>query len=127
MSDYCLTYFLVKFDINNFDYDDFASQLNLDLQLLKRFGTDETIEIGRNEVFDIDINVMIRKSIKDLIGKEDILLKLKNKYNLEYYIERVPWLVANTEKPRQILSLDNDIIAFMYKAQVSDDLDYYIE
>lgn len=127
MSDYCLTYFLVKFDINNFDYDDFANQLNLDLKLLKRFGTDETIEIGRNELFDIDINVMIRRSIKDLIGKEDILLKLKNKYNLEYYIERVPWLVANTEKPRQILSLDYDIIAFMYKAQVCDDLDYYIE
>lgn len=127
MSEYCLTYFLVKFDINNFDYDDFANQLNLDLQLLKRFGTDETIEIGRNELFDIDINVMIRRSIKDLIGKEDILLKLKNKYNLEYYIERVPCLVANTEKPRQILSLDYDIIAFMYKAQVCDDLDYYIE
>ena len=118
---YCLTYFLVKYSNDNF-IEDFCQQLNLDYENVKRFGTEETLELGRNEIYDHDINVMIRKTIKDLIGKEDTLLELKEKYNLEYYIERVPIIDGS----HQILSLSDDIIEFMYKTKTKDDLDYHL-
>ena len=89
----------------------------------------ETLESNGIEVindFDIDINVMIRRSIKDLIGKEDVLLELKNKYNLTYYLERVAILMSGSDASIQKLSLDDDIIEFMYKTKTSDDLDYHI-
>ena len=124
MHKYCLTYFLVKYDINNFDMKEFASKLSLDYDLLVYFSTDSTIEIGRNELYQDDINIMIRESLKDLLGKEDILLELKNKYNLEYYLERVPLLLNDDNYIK--LSLDIDIIEFMYKTKTIDDLDYHL-
>lgn len=124
MEKYCLTYFLVKFDSNNFDMLEFSKVLDLDYQILERFGTNSTIEIGRNEFYNDDINVMVRTSLKDLFGKEDKLLYLKNKYKLEYVLERVPLILDNQNMPK--LSLDDDIIEFLYKTKTKDDLDYFL-
>ena len=123
--DYCLTYFRVMLD-SNFDLKDFCNKLNLDYENQLRFSTDKHLEIGRNEMFNIDLNIMLRESIKDLIGKEDTLLELKKKYNLEFYLERVVHLHADTTLINPILSLDLDIIEFIYKTKTIDDLDYYI-
>lgn len=120
---YCLTYFRVMFD-ENFDIKIFCENLGLDYEYYKKFGTDVSLEVGRNEVYDVDINKMVRITLKDLFGKEDILLELKEKYNLEYYLERVPCIY--TESIHPILSLDNDIIEFLYKTKTMDDLDYYL-
>jgi len=122
----CLTYFCVIYDENTFDAKDFFESLNLDYKIFERFGTNKSIEIGRNEIFDININEMVRVTLKDLFGKEEILLNLKKKYNLTYYLERVPSLVYDTDEPNQILSLEPDIVEFLYKSQTEDDLDYYI-
>ena len=126
MERYCLTYFLVKFDKDNFDKKEFCDKLGFTLDYVDYWGTDCTIEIGRNEIYDEDINVMIRQSIKDLLGKEDALVYLKQKYGLFYAIERVPLILKN-RKFKQKLSLDEDIIEFMYKTKAVDDLDYFIE
>ena len=123
MEKYCLTYFLVKFDLNHFDMLEFSKVLDLDYQMLERFGTESTIEIGRNEFYNDDINVMVRTTLKDLFGKEDKLLYLKNKYKLEYVLERVP-CTLDTQKIK--LSLDDDIIEFLYKTKTKDDLDYFL-
>ena len=125
MERYCLTYFLVQFG-ENFNLRDFCSLLGLSFVETKRFGTDCTLDIGRNEVFDVDINVMLRVTLKDLLGKEKQLAALKERYGLTYYLERVPTLVANSEAPNQLLSLEPDIIEFLYTTQTIDDLDYYI-
>ena len=47
----------------------------------------------------------------------------RNKYGLEYYLVRVVELNDNN-KP--ILSLDDDIIEFLFKVSAKDDLDYYL-
>ena len=122
----CLTYFCVIYDEETFDSKDFFNSLNLDYEIFERFGTNKSIEIGRNEIFDININEMVRVTLKDLFGKVEILLSLKKKYNLTYYLERVPSLVYDTDEPNQILSLEPDIVEFLYKSQTEDDLDYYI-
>ena len=121
-----LTYFLVKFETGVLDLSDFAHSLSLDKEHLLRFGTDCTLEIGRNECFHPDINEMLRLTLKDLFGKEEILAQLKRKYHLEYTLERVPILWADEDIVNQRLSLDDDILAFMYLTGTHDDLDYFI-
>ncbi len=122
----CLTYFCVYIGNKHFDLKDFCEHLSLDYEYIKDYGTDVTVHIGENYEFDIDINAMLRKSLKDLFGKEEILVEMKKKYALEYYIERVPTIVADGEIPNQLLSLDSDIIEFMYKTGAHDDLDYFV-
>ena len=51
---------------------------------------------------------------------------MKEKYNLEYYLERVLYLKKKTGLVHPILGLDNDIVEFLYKTKTIDDLDYYI-
>ena len=120
-----LTYFLVKFEEGTLDLADFAATLGLDLATLERFGTECTLEIGRNEFYRRDINEMLRETLKDLFGKEELLVGLKEKYHLEYSLERVPVLYENDDE-NQRLSLADDIIAFMYQTGTHDDLDYFI-
>lgn len=124
--DYCFTYFNVLFE-EDFDLKDFCQQLGLDYQSLKDFANEGYLEVGRNEEYDVDLNVMVRKTLKDLWGKEKILLELKKKYRLKYFLERVVHLYADTKNNvNPFLSLDHDIIAFLYKSGTDDDLDYYV-
>ena len=130
MEKYCLTYFLVYADAKTFDFADFWGALGLDFDKMQDWTVIndgvQSVEIGRNEVYDDDVNVMIRRTLKDLFGKEEILASLKTKYNLEFWLERVPIILVGENKPRQKLSLDADVITFMHKTGTRDDLDYHL-
>lgn len=126
MNPYRLTYLLVEYDESTFDLRDFCNRLSLNFDELQRFCADGTMELGRNELFDLDINVMLRRTLKNLLGNEDILLALKEKYALTYTLERVPLLQAAENAPHQRLFLDEDILRFMYLCKVKDDLDYHV-
>lgn len=88
-----------------------------------RFGR---LEIGRNEDYNVYVSDMIRVTLRDLFGKESQIVELKKRYNLTSYLLIVPYVVADSEQPKQCLSLDDDIIAFLYKTGTSMDLDYYV-
>lgn len=129
--DSCYTYFGVIYRDNNFDVEKFKERLNLkDFKVkeyasrLKEDNKRFKIEIGYCNKFNVDINVMVRETLKELFGKEEILSDLKKEYDLEYYLERVIYLERDKVQP--ILSLDGDIIEFLYRANVVDDLDYYV-
>lgn len=122
----CVTYFRVHYGNKPFDMRDFCERLGLDYEYLKDYGTDVTLHIGTNYEYDIDINVMLRETLKELFGKEEILAELRKEYGLEYYLERVPTMVANSEIPNQLFSLDSNIIEFMYKTGAHDEFDYCI-
>ena len=119
-----LTYFRVTYDEKTFSFEDFCEQLGLDLQETKDYGATDNIYIGYHYATTEDLNEMVRTSLKDLFGKEEILAKLKEKYNLKYTLERVPTVSNNY---RLNLSLANDIIAFLYKTGSSDNLDYFVD
>ena len=130
MEKYCLTYFLVFADAKTFDFADFCNCLELNFEKMQDWTVIndgvQSIEIGRNEVYDDDVNVMIRRTLKDLFGKEEILASLKTKYNLDFWLERVPIILVGENKPRQKLSLDADVITFMHNTGTRDDLDYHL-
>jgi len=81
--------------------------------------------IGLNETYDSDVNEMIRKTLNNLLGKEEQINTLKTKFSLTTSLEIVPYIA--TENPdRQYLSLDKDILEFLYDTGTIMDLDYYI-
>ena len=120
----CLTYFAVYFK-DEFDLGDFCEKLGLDEAQIRPLIKKNKIEIGKNENYNVDINEMLRETLKDLFGKEDVLFQLKEDYQLEYYLVRVPLLSADAINP--ILCLDRDLIEFLYLTTAEDELDYYVE
>ena len=120
----CLTYFLI-YSKKMINMENIIKELDLNGEVVSGM-TDQTLEIGRCEEYDVDINNMVRKSINSLVGKESILLSLKEKYNLELYLSKVVMLDTKSDEPTPILSLDADIVEFLYKTSVVDDIDYYL-
>lgn len=119
----CLTYFRVEFN-ENFCVKDFCESLKLTKNEVDYSSEKMCLIIGRNERFNINVNEMLRVTLKDLLGKEELLFALKEKYGLTYYLERVPSLSVSEVNP--ILSLEEDIIRFLYLTKTIDDLDYYV-
>lgn len=83
-------------------------------------------EIGVNGDYDVDVNNMIRITLKDLIGKEETIKSIADNFDVDFCLHVVPYIVRDSDEPSQILSLDDDIIAFLHESGVSFDLDYYI-
>lgn len=82
--------------------------------------------LGLNEQYNVDVNEMIRVTLKNLLGKEDKIRQMQKLFSVQTALEIVPYIVAESEEPTQLLSLDDDIIAFLYKSCTAHDLDYYI-
>ena len=82
--------------------------------------------IGLNEEYNCEVSEMVRVTLKDLFGKEDIIRELKNKFSATAAIVIVPYISSQSEEPPQSLSLDKDIIEFLYKSDAGVDMDYYL-
>mgnify|MGYP001043382847 CR=1 FL=1 len=82
--------------------------------------------LGFNENYNVDVNEMLRVTLKDLFGKEEQIKKLKKEFSLSAILEIVPVIASNSNEPNQYLSLERDIIEFLYKSETDIDLDYYV-
>jgi len=82
--------------------------------------------IGCNENYDVDVNAMLRETLKNLFGKEDKIRDMQKLFGVTATLEIVPYIVAGSEEPNPYLSLDGDIIEFLYKSGTAMDLDYYV-
>ena len=104
MEEYCLTYFRVEYQ-DDFDMKDFCQKLNLDYEYVKNWGGENWLQIGKNENFNFNINVMIRKTIKDLIGKEEV-----DNVKVEYYSENIrnkyKMTISNQQLKKAFMSED---------------------
>ena len=76
------------------------------------------VEIGRNEQYDSDVNVMIRKTLKHLFGKETGLRAIQDKYWLAISLDIVALTDKDAKEPKQNLQLDEDIKEFLEKANI---------
>ncbi len=112
-------------EIGIFNKDEVEKYLANALEIESRFDRHHFI-IGFNNKYNIDVNKMIRQTIKGLIGKEDKIKELKEKYNVSVVLEIVPYIDYDSDEPHQILSLDQDIIDFLSKSTIEMDLDYYV-
>ena len=121
----CRTYFNIMSELP-IDIDLISKELSISKNEITTTKHPNSIEIGNYREYDVDVNKMVRKTLTNLLGKEDILIELKEKYNFTYYLERVIEIDSKSEEPKPIMSLDNDIVEFLFKSKTIDDLDYYI-
>ena len=129
----CRTYFVITGDFNANDILNALEVENYEIfkkgeeyKISKRKREFDEIKIGFNNSYNVDINEMIRETLKDITSKTDILSRLKKEYNLEYSLILVPEIYSDSDEPKQILSLDKDIIKFLYLTETDIDLDYYV-
>ena len=82
--------------------------------------------IGYNADYRVNVNEMLRITLKDLMGKTDKIKELCKIYGVKTSLVIVPYIVVDSGAPNPLLSLDKDIIEFLYKSNTSMDLDYYV-
>ena len=129
----CRTYFRI---IGNIEVEELLSILNVKADKIinkgeinprsKKEWEYNDIKIGFNDKYNVDINEMIRETLKNLIPQVETLAKLKKEHSLEYYLVLVPEIYSDSEEPNQYLSLERDIIEFLYLTGAEVDLDYYV-
>lgn len=141
----CKTYFVVYF---NFDREKNAALLRerfdclpeeigifnkeeVEKFIIEAFGVHPQWDrhcfiIGYNEMYNVNVNEMLRITLKDLFGKEDKIKELCKKFGVTVMLEIVPYIVGDSEEPCQILSLERDIIEFLYDSGAEMDIDYYV-
>lgn len=120
----CKTYFV--FQLNDSCNKDKVEQAIIDQLGVKPVFNRRSFEIGCNEAYSVHVSDMVRVTIKGLKGKEEEIIDIKRRFNLTTCLEIVPYIVADSEQSNQCLSLDDDIIEFLYKSGTAMDLDYYI-
>jgi hypothetical protein len=76
--------------------------------------------------YDVDVNVMARKTVREFIGREQELIALQNLFKVDIWLEIVPYILHDADEPKPLLSLERDLIEFLYKSCVELDIDYYI-
>lgn len=79
-----------------------------------------------NEEYDVDVNNMVRKTIADFVGREKETAQLQERLHGRIYLEILPRIKKNSSDPAPILSLDDDIIEFLYKSKIGMDMHYCI-
>lgn len=82
--------------------------------------------IGLNKNYETNINEMIRVTLNNLIGKEKKIKEMCKKFNVSTSLIIKPTIANKSEDSKQILSLDSDIIDFLYKSNTTMDFDYSI-
>lgn len=85
-----------------------------------------TFIIGLNDKYDVDVNVMLRKTLHNLFGKEELIKLMQKKFSVETVLQIVPYIATESDKPNQYLSPESDVIGFLYKSDTAIDIDYYI-
>ncbi len=83
-------------------------------------------KFGVNEEYDVDLNVMVKKTIKNFIGKEERIKKFLEENMCELYIEVVLYLTKSSQEPTPILPPDEEVVEFLHKSGAKLDIDYYI-
>ncbi len=79
---------------------------------------------GRCEEYDVETENQMMKTIADLIPKINILNQIKEKFNVEFYLEVVPEIYSKNASP--CLGANLDIIDFCHKTRTLIDIDLYV-
>ena len=132
----CRTYFKISGD---FKPESIINVLGIEPSSIKRKGDQytllnkkrnyefSTIEIGNNESYNVEVDIMIEKTIKELRTKVKELKELKIKYpDIDYTLEVVPEIKPNPDEPNPYLSPTKEIMKFLFEIDAAYDIDYYI-
>ncbi len=78
----------------------------------------ESFVLADYHEYDVDVNVMLRKMLKDFFGKEQKLKEIMEKFCKVITLEIFATIIKDSKEPKQRLSLDEDIKEFLQKSGV---------
>ena len=126
----CYTYFKI---VGDFNPTEISSLLKIKAEKSWRIG-DERIdgsrydfalwETGRCNDYDIEVANQMRKTIASLMDKIDLLNKIRQEYDVSFYLEIVPTVYAEDSAP--CLAPTLDVIDFCYATRTEIDIDMYV-
>ena len=126
----CRTYFCITGDFRTRNVTErlgITPYKRMDSHLFSGRTTDwSELHYGYNDVYDVDLNRMLRVTLKELLPLKAELVALKAEFNLTYSLVAVPEIASTSDEPKPILSLASDIVAFLYETGTEIDLDYYV-
>ena len=126
----CYTYFKI---VGNFDPDDISAILNLTPEKswkigdLRRNGTKYDFalwDIGRCTEYDVEVKNQMRKTIDILKDKIPLLNRIRQEYDVAFFLVIVPTIDADDISPCLAPSLD--IIDFCHATRTEIDIDLYV-
>ncbi len=79
---------------------------------------DNWFRIGFNEEYDTDVNVMLRKTLKDLFGKEERLKDVFGWLGVPITLEIYATVIEDSDEPKQNLTIDKDVTDFLQKSGI---------
>ena len=85
-----------------------------------------SVTVNENNCYNVNVNEMIRQTIGCFVGKERELAEMIAHYDAEVYLVIVPCIKTGAESPNPVLSLERDVVEFLYKTGIKLDLDYYV-
>lgn len=126
----CYTYFSIHGD---FKVDELCK--SLEVEPIDSWESDDEMPNGetydeayiscnRSGDYDVFTSRQMEKTIAPFENKIDLLIELKKKYNLKYYLEIVPELHIGEVAPA--LAPSAKVIEFCYKTGTELDVDLYV-
>lgn len=81
-------------------------------------------EFGLCDVYDVNVNEQIRKTIAPLLSKTEILNEIRERFRARFTVEVVP--TATVDESTPILGPELDIIDFCHAVRADIDVDLYL-
>lgn len=107
-------------------FEEALSIFTKDWNCVSRIEGGESYVVCTVETYNVDVNVLYRKTLAPFLGHEKELRKLVKAFGLTLILEAVATLDCESHAPTPILSPDDDIVAFCYLTGAQLDLDYYL-
>ena len=126
----CCTYFRM---VGNFDPEEITERLGLlpfkswKTGDLRKNGTSYDYscwEYGLCITYEVLIENQMRKTIFELLDKADELNKIRNDYDVSFYLEIVPEIHVDDIAP--VLNPSMEVIDFCHATRTQIDFDYYL-
>ena len=126
----CTTYFVI---VGDFDPDSVSQVLSLSPDASRKKGDTRRDgrkydsarwEIGRCSEYDVYVSCQMRKSISQLLDKVELLKKISEENDVEFYLCVVPTVYEGDITP--CLAPDLDIIDFCHATRTKIDIDLYV-
>ena len=130
MENSCYTYFRI---VGQFHTDDISNILGLtpekkwDIGDTRKNGSQydsANWSIGYCKDYNIETEFQMHRTISQLIDKKEELKRIRERYDVEFYLEVVPTLCVGKSTP--CLAPSMEVIDFCYETRTQIDIDLYL-
>lgn len=126
----CYTYFRI---IGVFDPDEISKELGLEPVEMQRAGDKRKngtvyeyscCTFSRCNMYDVLVEKQMMQTIAPFLDKISELQKIKEKYDVDYWLEIVPSIFPG--EPTPCLAPSKEVIKFCYETDTNIDIDLYV-